>query len=464
MPQPSCRLALCAVALATLTGCPDLADWAGPTPPGGGAAAFTKLSEHGAAAWAAIALGADGTRHVLFQDTPRGGAGSVYHRASTDGGATWSAPELLSARGESAGVPRLAVDGQGRVYAAWKVMKDGSGDSLSGGPYGRELVYRVLEGGAWSPAVPVSASRQTVSWFLSADPTGKVHAVWTEHVEAPNGYQTISPAVIRQATLAGPAPGAPKVLVNAAPDEPADYDGSAWHYPSYSTLRGYVDAQGKARFVSVRTPSSGEPDEAKVVYWDGDREVPLFAFAPYGVDYRAYYNPPELLVDAGGAGHVLVQDVKGERQGVLDFPLEPGGSPRVVRAASEPTGELKAFQVVQGPAGRMAALLSLKERSGAAFELFAAQAEGGAWGPAANLTDNAARGEYKDFQGDAQVSISHEPAFAAGVFGPDGLELALVNQEKGSVTLHDSGVYDGRLVDVQQGGVTVTPYVFFLKL
>lgn len=470
-------LALAAVLPLALSGCPDLS--MGPDPATGAAEQglsrdLTLLSEHDAANWSDLAVGTDGTLHAVFQDTPKGGVAGIYHRASSDGGASWSAPHRLNERDHHAGVPRVAVDGQGRLYAFWKDMSAheggwmaaGTGDSLAGGPYGRPLMARVLDGGTWSEPFRVSASAQVVSWFPAVDPAGAVHVVWAENIKSPNGYQTTNPALVLQARVAGAQAEAPKEVYRGKPDGvPEDYDGTAWYYESLLGLRGYVDAQGVAHWVAARR--GGRADETELAHWNGTAFQKLMSYDAYAGGI--YYNPPELVLDASGREHVLVQDGKGERKGLLDF-LVGEATPRVVRQAQDATGELKTFQVARGRDGRLAAMMAFRDTNapGSEFDLFVSRYEGGDWTPAVNVTSNAQRGTYKEFGDRAdgtQVSTTYEPAFSAGVFDAQGrLNLALVNQEKLYVNTTRTGTYMGEPVRATDGGVVALPKVFFVRL
>lgn len=479
--RPARALILLALPVALL-GCPDAPGAVAPgavapgaTAPGATAAgaprALLPLSELGSASWSDLAVGADGALHAIYQDAPKGGVAGVYHRSSADGGTTWAEPVRLNEADHHAGMPRLAVDGAGRVHAFWKDMSAheggwlaaGTGDHPSGGAYGRPLVGAVLEGGGWSPPFRVSPSAQVVSWFVAVDPKGQVHLVWSEAIKAPNGYQTIEPALVMQAQVAGRQVGAPKELYRGAPANPPDYDGSAWYYESILGLRGHVDAAGTARFVATRRPAKA--DATDVALWDGKAFTRLVGYDAYATT-GAYYNPPELVLDDAGREHVLVQDARSAKKGLLDFPVG-GGDPVPVRQAADATGEIKAFQVARGPGGKLAAMVALRDRStpGTEFELYVTRYEGGAWTPAVDVTQNALRGTFKEFGSDAngtKVATSYEPAFSAGAFDATGkLALVIVNQEKVSVSMTDTATYTGdRAVT---GGLVAIPKVYFAR-
>lgn len=485
MPKTSRWLhgALAAVAL-TLTGCPDTPTTPGPgqvsqdadgnatlTDPSGKPLPFTKLSELDTARFADTAIGADGTLHVIFSEQPRGGKAMVFYRASTDGGATWSPTLNLSEvdRGRAAGVPHIAVDKQGRVYAAWKAMKESvTEDSLRGGAYGAPLVFRVLEGGQWSDLKTVDTNGLVRSWFMAVDPTGQAHVVWVENGIAAGGYKTILASRFAQATLTGTTVGPEKELLAAAPANPDD-SGHLWRLPDYGGVRGYVDATGTAHWSAYKVPVDKGEEAAMLVLWDGKRERESIKYADYASFVGPYYNPPELVVDAQGDEHVLLQDAKGATPGLLDLRLKTG-QPAVVHATA-PKSEFKTFQVVKGQRGEVAALMTYKDAAAAkpTFDLFVSRLESGAWTKPVNVTNNALRASYKEIRGSgansAEVSVSYEPSYASGAFDAAGrLNLVMVNDEKASISTNSLGAYDGDLVNVVQGGLVVNPQVLFIKL
>jgi hypothetical protein len=462
-----------------LTGCPDVPG-AGPVPGGvdaqGRPLPLQQVSEHDSAAWTDVAIASDGTMHMLLHDRPKDGKPSIFHRTSTDNGATWTTAQRVGARDHSAGMPRLAIDGQGRIYAIWKDMTENGGDwmtahdhdSLRGGSYARLLVGAVYANGAWSEPFPISEVPRAQSWFPSVDPTGKLHVVWTEQIKAPSGYQTQEPAKVMQATLSGAAVEARKALYTAKPDEPDTYEGSVWHYERLDGIRGYVDAAGTAHWVTTRTPSQGEGGVPTVVRWDGARHVPMFKRDEYGVG-NTYHNPPELVVDATGKEHVIVEDIVGQRQGVLDFTVG-NPTPVPIRQVAEASGKLQTFQLAKGPNGQLAAMMAMEDRADAntEFELFVSRYENGQWTPGVNITQNAQRGIYKEFGDRAngtQISTVFEPIFASGAFDAQGkLNVAMVNMEMIYTNFASTGTVSGTATTVNQGAAAGIPRVYFVRL
>ncbi len=76
------------------------------------------------AAFPQIKAGRDGKIHVLFVEaTKLGRENFVSYRSRTDGGMSWSPATILSEdmAGHMVGPCQLAIDGQNRVYAVWRL-------------------------------------------------------------------------------------------------------------------------------------------------------------------------------------------------------------------------------------------------------------------------------------------------------------------------------------------------------
>lgn len=128
----------------------------------------------------ALATDADGAVYVAWRHIYPGGDGptirDVAVARSTDGGATFSAPARVHADGwrldgcPHAG-PALAVDGAGRLHAAWFT-----------GAEGRMGAYHAVadEGFAFGPPRPLSGETAGPHLALAADAGGAVWAVWED--------------------------------------------------------------------------------------------------------------------------------------------------------------------------------------------------------------------------------------------------------------------------------------------
>lgn len=94
-----------------------------------------------------IAFTPDGALHLVFVSHPQPrGVAAILHAQADAGTLRFGAPHTLSAPGEAAGAPHLAVDGRGAVHIAWDI----------GGESPRGLAYTVL-GRSKPVSVPHSA-------------------------------------------------------------------------------------------------------------------------------------------------------------------------------------------------------------------------------------------------------------------------------------------------------------------
>jgi hypothetical protein len=435
----------------------------GGTPPAG----LTKVSELGQAAYADLAVGADGVLHAIYREEhPTSHRHQIYYRASTDGGATWSAPLNL---GESdpvrhVGFLRAAVDGDGRVYAVWWAGKTASGAvSNVGGSMLEEgtLVYRVLEGGAWSPMVQVGEADGTYSWFPSVDPAGRLHLVWLE--DAAEGSEE-SASIVRRAAVVGEAVEPPETVFEA-PAVPHRSAASLVVRDRYEAMRGFVDADGKAHWTAVKRFANDQPSAPSLVHFDGARERELVPLAEIQGPAALQY-PPQLLRDARGRDHVVYVDPAGERPRLLDQVLTGGDTVAIVRPTTGAGGQIAGFQAIAGPAGKALAFVALKdEQAAAAFDMHLVAFDGAAWGGSTNLTGNAARqgggSNTTGLGGSVGALVQYAPRFATGAFGPDGrANVLLVNDERTSFQREATDAWGE---STAFGGQAVDSWVFYVK-
>jgi hypothetical protein len=180
------------------------------------------------------------------------GSNTIVQSAVRPAGGAWQAPVDLSAVAQNARDPQLAVDPAGEAIAVWS-RYDGSNTIV-------EVASRP-PGASWQPAQALSASGQSAeSPQLAVDPAGEATAVWSRS----NGSNTIVQSAVRPAGGAWQAPvdlsavGASAFTPGAAFDAEGDavaiwarFDGSA----SIVQGAGY-DAAGP-RLHSLRIPSAG---------------------------------------------------------------------------------------------------------------------------------------------------------------------------------------------------------------
>ncbi|PKO23334.1 MAG: hypothetical protein CVU38_04805 [Chloroflexi bacterium HGW-Chloroflexi-1] len=119
-----------------------------------------------------LALGADGTRHVVFAGDDSVG---LAYRSSLDG-RHWSTPEMVSAAGRS---PTLELSRDGDLYAFWI-----SGNS----PYGGRFVYAKQSQSAWEePSVPDVTNYLASTLFYSIVQDEK--GVWRLFLQPRAGHE-----------------------------------------------------------------------------------------------------------------------------------------------------------------------------------------------------------------------------------------------------------------------------------
>jgi PKD domain len=87
---------------------------------------------------------------------------------------TWLAPTNLSAAGENASAPRMAVDQQGDAVAVWE-RSNGSNDVV-------QASVRPVTAGAWQPPVDLSAAGANTQYAtVGSDARGDAVAVWQSY-------------------------------------------------------------------------------------------------------------------------------------------------------------------------------------------------------------------------------------------------------------------------------------------
>jgi hypothetical protein len=432
-------LALAPVAVLTtwLAAC-DVPPQPNPQVPDAGPAELNKLSEHGATAVSDIVRAPDGTLHALYlEEHSTHHRHQVYHRASTDGGRSWSTIQNLTedAPEARAGMVRLAVDGQGRVYAfywlhpSWASAAAGvniGGSELEKGT----LTYKVFEGGGWSDAMVVGRENQTYSWFPATDPTGQLHVLWVEN--STDGQYDFKAGRIMQASVNGGAVADAQQLHEASlvPYSPGS---EVVYQDSFQGLRGYVDATGTAHWIASRKPHDGIAEKREIVYSAGDEPTALFPESRFDGVYLFLRQPPQLIRDAKGQDHVLLIDGGGERPAVKDFAVPGGQVAAVLSQATDPKGRVLSFQATAGADGKALAFVGLNDTGATGAEdMFLVRFDGRQWGAPSNVTQNEARAARQNrVTGDTVLALTRfVPRFGAGILGPDGkASLVLVNDE-----------------------------------
>jgi hypothetical protein len=131
------------------------------------------------------------------------GTNLIVEAASFTAGGSWSAPVPLSAPGEDAEVPQVAMDAAGDAVAVWERF-NGTNEIVE--------TASLAAGGGWSAPVPLSAAGQDASaQRVAMDANGGAVAVWDRF----NGTNLIVEAASRPA---GGSFGAPVPLSAAGQD------------------------------------------------------------------------------------------------------------------------------------------------------------------------------------------------------------------------------------------------------
>ncbi len=180
------------------------------------------------------------------------GTNTIVQAALRPAGATWQPPVDLSAAGQNAQVPQVAVDRQGNATAVW--------DRFNGANYILQAATRP-SGGTWQSPLDLSAAGQNAaSPQVAVDPQGNVIASWDEF----NGTASLAQVALRPAGRTWSTPLDPTMTGESAsvPDAAFDAQGNAtavWAYAngtnSIVQAAGYDAAAPQLRGVSI--PASG---------------------------------------------------------------------------------------------------------------------------------------------------------------------------------------------------------------
>lgn len=401
---------------------------------------FTKLAEDVESKYVDLAIDGAGTLHMIYQaQHKKTYKPHVFYRASTDGGANWSAPVDLMEEDTTtqAGFIRLAVDGQGDVYAFWKTYDGFDVVDPSGGENGT-LTYRALSGGRWGAPVVLGEPDQVVGFFPAVAPGGRLHVVWSEPLKDGNGY--FAPyweaGRVRQAEITAGVPAAARDILQAPPVQLES--SNVFKSNGYRGMSGYIDAQGRAHFVALKAiadaTAGSDSTPKEVVYWNGAAETTLMPAARLeAVSQKPTSHPPTLLRDGAGRDHVLVLNQQLERPALLDYDPAAPTTPTTVVQLQNASGNIRGFQAHER-AGAIAVTLAMHDtpRADAKHDLVALAYAGGKWGAPVNVTNNAARAEFVSKATSAVTTYSkletHSALYGAAALDAQGkLNVAFVN-------------------------------------
>ena len=127
--------------------------WVNPVVVGNGS-----ISNNSQGSWSPnLAVGGDGTLHVVWSDNTPGNY-EIMYRKSTDGGITWTNPitagnGTISNLSGSSGYPKIIIGGDGTLHVVWDDDKSGND----------EIMYKKSTDGGITWINPVTAGNNTIS-------------------------------------------------------------------------------------------------------------------------------------------------------------------------------------------------------------------------------------------------------------------------------------------------------------
>ena len=400
-----------------------------------------------------IAIGRDGALNVAFiEATKLNVENFVFYRSSANGGKSWTETQNLSEDmpGYTVGPVRLAVDGQGRVYVVWRAsgIANVSIDAHSRqSAIACNLFYRVLSGGQWSPILPINAPKAdpqhqwggSGSFFVGADPAGKVHVAYVLNTDVfhpelmfgagsnfPQHDAGMGNGSIAQVDLDGAQHTKPReVFLTTVVKTPTGNkcDG-------LDLLDGYFDQSGTPHFVAQASLGVREPDQSRIVLCEsGKQETVVTLPSP---NYAQNLYPPCLLVDAQGHNHVIVNFAGGEQHSIRDYVAETGQY-TVLKTEKPVNFPLRGFQAGQGAGGTGAVVMELDD-SGQPDEgeTWISVYDGKAWRPAIQVT------QYKDkSSGNSKAIGTHSTVTTVGHWAAGSTAAATFDPQGHLVLIHE---------------------------
>ena len=272
-------------------------------------------------------------------------------------GGSFGEPVDLSASGQNAADPQIALDPAGNAIAIWS-RSDGT----------HTIVQATVRpaGGAFGMPVDLSASGQSADWpQLAFDQAGEAIAVW----QRSNGTRSIAQAAVRPAggsfgmpvDLSGTDLDAnvPQVAVDAAGDAVVVFQHQDDFMASNSTVQAVVRPAGGSFGppIDLSTPSGGaysvqpqvavDPAGDAVVVWvrvGGDYRVQAAA-RPAGGSFAALGDvgidggiaTPQVEMDQAGDAFVTFQGYRdGDPHTAIKAAVRPAGAASAPRSTSRP--------------------------------------------------------------------------------------------------------------------------------
>ncbi len=315
-------------------------------------------------------------------------------------GGPWSAPVDLSADGQNAAAPQIAVDGSGTVTAVWLIF-DGNADQV-------QSSRRTATGG-WSTPVyvskPSTPGQDAASPQVAVDQTGNATAVWSRYDGTDSRVQTSfrvangTWATPENRSTAGAGGYDPKVAVDASGNATV-----IWYlHPSgvgFDTIQVSQRSSGVWSSTLDLSPADGpaylqqvavDPAGRATVVWQIDNGTNRIIQARHQTSGGAWssvddlssaaYNSydPQVAVDAAGNAAVVWYLYNGLNNQVQasDRPVDGTWSSPVDLS---PAGQVAAYspQIDVNPSGTAVALWAGSDGSNFLVQSSRRQA-GGAW-------------------------------------------------------------------------------------
>ncbi|HEX3361786.1 MAG TPA: PKD domain-containing protein [Solirubrobacterales bacterium] len=293
------------------------------------------------------------------------GADDVIETASRPAGGSWQAPVDLSAAGHDASEPQVAVDPGGDAVAVWK--------RYDGTDYVVETASRPA-GGSWQASVAISATGQNAeNPQVAVDPGGDAVAVW----KGPDGSKFIVETASRPAGGSWQAPVAisaagqnavtPQVAIDPGADAVAVWDryNGANHIietasrPAGGSWEAPVDLSVAGR--NAETPQVAvDPGGDAVAVWyrdNGANYIVQAASRPAGGSWEAPVDlsaagrnafAPQVAFDPGGDAVAVWEN---ETDHIGETASRPGGGSWQAPADLSAGQEAFAPQVAVDPGG-----------------------------------------------------------------------------------------------------------------
>jgi hypothetical protein len=269
------------------------------------------------------------------------GADEVIEAASRPAGGSWQAPVELSGSGHDASEPQVAVDSGGDAVAVWKRRE--------GADYTVEAVSRPA-GGNWQAPVDISAVGQNASGpQVAVDPGGDAVAVWelydgTNHIvqaaTSPAGGSWQTPVDI---SAIGQNASEPQVAVDPGGDAVAVWKGSgsanfiveAASRPAGGSWQAPVAISAAGTNSEVPQVAVDQGGDAVAVWdlYDGINHIVQAATSPAGGSWQA---PVDLSATGQSALEPQVAvDPAGDAVAVWE---RYDGADYIVQASTSPAG------------------------------------------------------------------------------------------------------------------------------